>query len=93
MLVATMNPHLAIFLGDPKRECTCTSLQIRRYRTKISGPLMDRIALHMEAPSVPYKNLASLHEGASYGDMAERVRCAHAIQGASGGRKSTPMPG
>ena len=56
-------PHPCDFLGDPKRECTCTSLQIRRYQAKISGPLMDRIDLHMEAPAVPYKDLASLHEG------------------------------
>ena len=80
MLVAAMNPCPCGFLGDPKRECTCTSLQIRRYRAKISGPLMDRIDLHMEVPSVPYKDLASLHEGASSGDLAERVRCARAIQ-------------
>ena len=70
------------FLGDPKRDCTCTSLQIQRYRSKISGPLMDRIDLHMDVPAVPYKDLASLNEGASSAGMAERVEAARHIQSA-----------
>ena len=80
MLVAAMNPCPCGFLGDPKRECTCTYLQINRYRSKISGPLMDRIDLHLDVPSVPYKDLSSLKAGASSQDLAERVAAAREKQ-------------
>jgi magnesium chelatase family protein len=80
MLVAAMNPCPCGFLGDAKRSCTCTWLQVRRYRAKISGPLMDRIDIHLEVPSVPYKDLSGVDQGASSGQVLERVMRAREIQ-------------
>jgi len=80
MLVAAMNPCPCGFLGDPKRECLCTYPQIQRYRSRISGPLMDRIDIHVDVPSVPYKDLSASHEGASSGGILERVVKAREIQ-------------
>ena len=80
MLVAAMNPCPCGFLGDPKRECICTTLQIQRYRAKISGPLLDRIDLHMEVPAVPYKDLAGISEGSSSKEILKRVMGARKIQ-------------
>jgi len=80
VLVAAMNPCPCGFLGDPKRECRCTFLQIQRYRARISGPLMDRIDLHIEVPSVPYKELSEIGNGASSADILERVMRAREIQ-------------
>jgi len=80
MLVAAMNPCPCGFLGDPKRECTCTSVQIQRYRSKISGPLMDRIDIHMEVPPVPFKDLSSLEKGESSAAILDRVKKARAVQ-------------
>ena len=80
MLVAAMNPCPCGFLGDPKRECTCSFLQIQRYRSKISGPLMDRIDIHLEVPSVPYKDLSGVTGSASSAEILERVMKARDIQ-------------
>jgi magnesium chelatase family protein len=80
MLVAAMNPCPCGFLGDPKRECSCSFLQIQRYRTKISGPLMDRIDLHLEVPSVRYKDLSVPIDGASSAEISERVMRARETQ-------------
>ena len=57
MLVAAMNPCPCGHLGDPARPCTCSPLAVQRYRSRISGPLLDRIDLHIEAPPVPVKEL------------------------------------
>ncbi|MDY6878977.1 MAG: YifB family Mg chelatase-like AAA ATPase [Desulfatiglans sp.] len=81
MLVAAMNPCPCGFFGDLKRECTCSLPQIQRYRTKISGPLMDRIDIHLEVPSVPYKELASVTDGSSSEEILERVLKARRTQG------------
>lgn len=80
MLVAAMNPCPCGFLGDPKRECQCSWYQVRRYRAKISGPLMDRIDMHLDIPAVPYKDLAERHAGASSADMLARAVGAREIQ-------------
>lgn len=80
MLVAAMNPCPCGFLGDPKRECRCSSLQIQRYRSKISGPLMDRIDIHLEVPSVPYKDLSGPSDGVSSEQILQRVMHAREIQ-------------
>ncbi len=80
MLVAAMNPCPCGFLGDPKRECLCTFPQIQRYRAKISGPLLDRIDIHMEVPAVPYKALANSSEGVSSEVILKRVMKAREIQ-------------
>jgi magnesium chelatase family protein len=80
MLVAAMNPCPCGFLGDPKRECRCTWLQIQRYRGKISGPLMDRIDIHVEVPAVPFRDLSSRERGEGSAQILERVHKARAIQ-------------
>lgn len=73
MLVAAMNPCPCGFYADPKRECNCSSAQIHRYRGKISGPLLDRIDIHLEVPAVPYKDLASEKGGDTSRNILERV--------------------
>lgn len=73
MLVAAMNPCPCGFYADVKRECNCSSAQIQRYRGKISGPLLDRIDIHLEVPAVPYKDLASEKGGDSSRSILERV--------------------
>jgi magnesium chelatase family protein len=80
MLVAAMNPCPCGFLGDVKRECTCSPLQIQRYRAKISGPLLDRIDIHLEVPAVPYRELSGISEGESSPLILERVVRAREIQ-------------
>ena len=57
MLAAAMNPCPCGFFGDPMRECHCSPPQIQRYVSKISGPLLDRIDIHIEVPAVKYKEL------------------------------------
>ena len=57
MLVAAMNPCPCGFYTDPNHECTCSPMVIQRYRTRISGPLLDRIDIHIEVPAVKYKEL------------------------------------
>jgi magnesium chelatase family protein len=81
MMLAAMNPCPCGFLGDPKRECACSFLQIQRYRARISGPLMDRIDIHLEVPSVLYKDLSGLNSGASSAEILGRVVKAREIQG------------
>ncbi len=57
MLVAAMNPCPCGYLSDPKHECRCTDQQVQRYMSKISGPLMDRIDIHIDVPAVPHRDL------------------------------------
>jgi magnesium chelatase family protein len=59
MLVAAMNPCPCGYFGDLKRECRCGPLQVTRYWQRISGPLLDRIDLHIEVPAVEYRDIAS----------------------------------
>ncbi len=70
MLIAAMNPCPCGYFSDPKHECRCTYPQIHRYRSKISGPLMDRIDIHVEVPAVPYKDLI----GAADAEPSEVIR-------------------
>jgi magnesium chelatase family protein len=81
MLAAAMNPCPCGFFGDPTRECHCSPPQIQRYVSKISGPLLDRIDIHIEVPAVKYKELRG--GGAVSEDSAavrERVMRARALQ-------------
>lgn len=80
MLVAAMNPCPCGYFGDPKRECRCSSAQVERYRQRISGPLLDRIDIHVEAPAVDYRDLSSDVPGEASSVMRERVEAARAIQ-------------
>ena len=59
ILVAAMNPCPCGFFGDPKRECRCSLVQVQRYRDRISGPLLDRIDIHLEVPAVEFREIAS----------------------------------
>ncbi len=80
MLVAAMNPCPCGFYTDPNRECTCTIPQILRYRSKISGPLMDRIDIHIEVPAVRYRDLTGETSGEDSETIKRRVDQARAIQ-------------
>ena len=59
MLVCAMNPCKCGYLGHPTKQCTCTPSQIYKYSSKISGPMLDRIDLHVEVPSIDYKEISS----------------------------------
>jgi magnesium chelatase family protein len=80
MLVAAMNPCPCGFFTDPQKECTCTPLQIQRYRSKISGPLLDRIDIQVEVPTLRYQELASKDAGEASVQIRQRVNAARAIQ-------------
>src|SRR5881394_1188243 len=82
MLAAAMNPCPCGYFGDPTRECHCTPPMIQRYVSKISGPLLDRIDIQIEVPSVKYKELrapASIEDSAT---VRERVIAARERQSA-----------
>ena len=80
MLVAAMNPCPCGHYGDAKRECRCTPIQMQRYRNKISGPLLDRIDIHVEVPAMEYQQLASLEKGESSAAIRARVVASRAVQ-------------
>jgi magnesium chelatase family protein len=81
MLVAAMNPCKCGYFGaDHVRRCRCPLDQVRAYRSRISGPVMDRIDLHIEVPAVPYARLRHRHRGTSSHVMRGRVAKARAIQ-------------
>ncbi len=80
MLVAAMNPCPCGYYGDTKRNCRCSDKQVERYRQKISGPLLDRIDLHVEAPAVEYKELSDTLPAESSAVIRERILEARAIQ-------------
>ena len=80
MLVAAMNPCPCGFLGDPQHDCTCTPPMLHRYRNKLSGPLLDRIDLHVEVPRVPHKDLTDIKPAESSNAIRQRVNQARKIQ-------------
>lgn len=73
MLVAALNPCPCGFRTDPRRTCNCTSTQIERYMGKISGPLLDRLDIHVEVPAAEYKELSSTTPGTSSAVIREQV--------------------
>src|SRR5678816_3334077 len=73
MLVAAMNPCPCGYFGDLKRECRCGPLQVQRYRQRISGPLLDRIDLHIMVPAVEYRDISSNRTEESSALIRERV--------------------
>ena len=73
MLVAAMNPCPCGYFGDLKRECRCSTIQVQRYRQRISGPLLDRIDLHIEVPSIEYREIASERREEPSAAIRERV--------------------
>ncbi|HEY4361588.1 MAG TPA: YifB family Mg chelatase-like AAA ATPase [Bryobacteraceae bacterium] len=80
VLLTALNPCQCGFFGDTSRDCRCTGAMIQRYLGKLSGPLLDRIDLHIEVPAVPYKELRGRNDGASSLEMRERVCAAREIQ-------------
>src|SRR6266567_680334 len=80
MLVAAMNPCPCGYLGDPIHPCSCTPLMIQRYRSRISGPLLDRIDIHIEVPAVKYRELADRSEGEGSQQISQRVEQSREIQ-------------
>src|SRR5579862_1370928 len=80
MLAAAMNPCPCGFFGDPTRECHCSPPQIQRYVSKISGPLLDRIDIHIEVPAVKYKELRGTGVTEDSAAIRERVLRARALQ-------------
>ncbi|MCL1915211.1 MAG: YifB family Mg chelatase-like AAA ATPase [Desulfovibrionaceae bacterium] len=80
MLVAAMNPCPCGYYGDPSRRCACSPKEVLRYRARLSGPLLDRLDLHIEVPAVPYAELRARAPGASSAQMRVRVVRARELQ-------------
>lgn len=80
MLVATANPCQCGFYGDRQRECNCTPYQIQKYRSKLSGPLLDRIDLQMEVPRLTLEELQGHDDGEESEKVRERVAAARQRQ-------------
>ena len=80
MLAAAMNPCPCGFFGDTSRECVCTPTMIQRYVSRISGPLLDRIDIHIDVPAVKYSDLASKAPGEPSSEIRQRVSLARKIQ-------------
>ncbi|MEI6505857.1 MAG: YifB family Mg chelatase-like AAA ATPase [Planctomycetota bacterium] len=80
MLVAAMNPCPCGYRGEPRRTCQCTSPQVEKYMSKISGPLVDRIDIHLEVPAVPFRELSATRSGTSSSQMREAVLSARLRQ-------------
>jgi len=80
MLAGAMNPCPCGFFGSPDHQCKCTPQQIQRYMSKISGPLLDRIDIHIEVPAVKFKELTSEHQGEASRLIRERVNRARSAQ-------------
>ena len=80
MFRTAMNTYPCGFYGDPKRECRCTNNQIANYRHRISGPLLDRIDIHVDVPSVDFKDLLAKGDGETSDIIRKQVQSARAIQ-------------
>ncbi|HEY1850137.1 MAG TPA: YifB family Mg chelatase-like AAA ATPase [Candidatus Binataceae bacterium] len=80
MLIAAMNPCPCGFFTDLQHECTCSQITIQRYRSRISGPLLDRIDIHIEVPAVKYKELTDRTPGEPSTAIRERVNRARGLQ-------------
>lgn len=80
MLIAAMNPCPCGFAGDPNHACRCLPNHVTRYRGRVSGPLMDRIDIHVEVPGLRYRELAKTREGESSASIRARVEAAREIQ-------------
>ncbi len=80
ILMASMNPCKCGYFGDSRHQCTCTPRQINQYRSKISGPLLDRIDIQVEVSNVDYSDLSSETKGETSAQIKERVNKARAVQ-------------
>ena len=80
MLIASMNPCKCGYLGDSRRQCTCTPAEVQRYRSKISGPLLDRIDIQIEVAGVDYDKLSSESGGETSREIKKRIDKTRKIQ-------------
>ncbi|MEO1213395.1 MAG: YifB family Mg chelatase-like AAA ATPase [Bacteroidota bacterium] len=80
LLVSSANPCLCGYFNHPTRDCICNPMQIQKYMGKISGPLMDRIDMHIEVTPVPFEDLSSMSKGESSKVVRQRVIAAREIQ-------------
>jgi magnesium chelatase family protein len=80
ILVAAMNPCPCGYMGDPKHVCKCAPTQVEKYMGRVSGPLLDRIDLHIEVPPVPFDDLSRPGEGTGSAALREQVRQAREVQ-------------
>jgi magnesium chelatase family protein len=80
MLAAAMNPCPCGWYGDPQHACACAPLVVQRYLARVSGPLLDRIDIHLEVPAVKYRALADQEAGEPSAAARDRVDRARAIQ-------------
>jgi magnesium chelatase family protein len=93
ILVAAMNPCPCGYRSDPRRACSCTPAQVEKYLSRISGPLLDRIDLHVEVPAVPFTQLAEMPPGPTSADLRAQVLEARARQTKRFGPKGTQVNG
>ena len=80
MLVAAMNPCPCGYFTDPKKECHCTPYRIQRYLSKISGPLLDRLDIHLEVPRLTYEQFSKKRDSEPSSQIRKRVNHARALQ-------------
>jgi magnesium chelatase family protein len=80
MLVAALNPCPCGYLTDDRHPCTCTPGQIQRYRSRLSGPLLDRIDLQVGVPAVPYNDLRQVHSPKDSSSMRANIVAAREVQ-------------
>jgi magnesium chelatase family protein len=80
MLVAAMNPCPCGYLGDPRHACKCPAQAVERYMARVSGPLLDRIDLHVEVPAVPFEELSARADGTDSATMREQVVRVRGVQ-------------
>jgi magnesium chelatase family protein len=80
MLVAALNPCPCGYRNDSRRSCTCSPPQVERYMSRISGPLLDRIDIHIEVPAVPFNQLSSGPPGTSSAEIRQHVNTARLHQ-------------
>ena len=79
-LIGAMNPCPCGYYGDPVKPCTCSSMVVTKYQKRISGPLLDRIDIHVEVPRIEYEKLAEKRLGEASGPIRDRVEAAREIQ-------------
>ena len=75
-----MNPCKCGYFGDPKRECRCSQMDVQRYRDRISGPLLDRIEIHVEVATVNYQHLTGSQAEEPSRAIRERIQRARQVQ-------------
>jgi magnesium chelatase family protein len=93
VLLAAMNPCPCGYMGDPRHVCKCAPIQVEKYMGRVSGPLLDRIDLHIEVPPVPFEDLSKVAEGTGSAAMREQVFKSREIQAKRFGRGAGKLNG